>query len=66
MVKKKNLDDNHYDPEEIKEELKSWKMTEQEYFVVGSTPEERRKPLKWKIEYETDPSRTAQMVALSR
>ena len=66
MVKKYEFDSNHYNSEEIAKELQDWKQTEQKYFVVGSTIEEKRTPLKWKIEYETDPDKRAEMLALSR
>lgn len=66
MVKKYPNDNNHYKSSEIKKQLSDWKETEKKYFVVGSTIEEKRKPLKWKIEYETDPNKRAEMIALSR
>lgn len=66
MVKKEDNDNNHYKSEEITEELKRWKTTEEKYFVVGDSIEEKRTPLKWKIEYETDPNKRAEMIALSR
>ena len=66
IVKKHPNDNKHYSQDEISDELKNWKITENEYFVVGSSLEEKRKPLKWKIEYETDPTKRAEMIALSR
>ena len=66
MIKKRINDDNHYNFDEVALELKEWKNTEQKYFVVGSSIEEKRTPLKWKVEYETDSSKRAEMIALSR
>ena len=66
MVKKHEYDNQHYDPTEIAQELLEWKKTEQNYFVVGTSAEEKRKPLKWKIEYETCADKRAEMIALSR
>ena len=66
MVKKHEYENQHYDSSEIVEELREWKKTEHDYFVVGTTAEEKRKPLKWKIEYETSPDKRAEMIALSR
>ena len=66
MIKKHTNDKNHYNSEEVALELKEWKQTEQKYFVVGSSVEEKRTPLKWKVEYETDCTKRAEMIALSR
>ena len=53
MIKKNEDDINHYQEEEITQELVSWNQTKERVFVCGSTPEERREPLKWKVEYST-------------
>ena len=66
MVKKHEYDNQHYESSDIVEELREWKKTEHDYFVVGTTAEEKRKPLKWKIEYETSSDKRAEMIALSR
>jgi len=66
MVKKHEYDNRHYESSDIVEELREWKKTEHDYFVVGTTAEEKRKPLKWKIEYETSSDKRAEMIALSR
>ena len=65
MIKKNEDDINHYKEEEITQELVSWNRTKERVFVCGTTPEERREPLKWNIEYSTSGDQQGEMIALS-
>ena len=66
MIGKSADDMNHYKFEELEDSIKEkWKNDKQEYFVCGDTIEEKREPLKWKIEYSTNPEAQGEMIALS-
>ena len=65
MIKKSEDDINHYQTEEITEELIRWNQTKERLFVCGTTAEERREPLKWKVEYSTSGDQQGEMIGLS-
>ena len=66
MIGKTPGDINHYDFDQLDESIKNkWLSDKQKYFVCGDTVEEKREPLKWKIEYSTDPESKGEMIALS-
>ena len=65
MIGKGPNDKNHYFEEEITNELQEWHQTKNKLFVTGTTPAEKREPLKWKTEYSTNPSEKGEMICLS-
>ena len=57
---------NHYSENEIENHhLSQWQETKNKLFVTGTTPAEKREPLKWKEEYSTKPSEKGEMICLS-
>ena len=65
MIQKVPNDENHYSKEQISEELNEWNKTREKLFVTGTTPAEKREPLKWKEEYSTSPDQKGEMICLS-
>ena len=66
MIGKTPQDQNHYIFNDLDQSIQDkWNDDKQKYFVCGDTMEEKREPLKWKIEYSSDPSAQGEMVALS-
>lgn len=65
MIQKVPDDENHYNKEEISEELIRWNETKKKLFVTGTSPAEKREPLKWKEEYSTSPNQKGEMICLS-
>ena len=65
MIQKYPNDSNHYSEDEIVDELKEWDVTKKKFFVCGSTPAEKREPLKWKEEFSTSPDDQGEMICLS-
>ena len=65
MIGKEPFDKKHYSEEEITNELQEWHQTKKKLFVTGTTPAEKREPLKWKTEYSTSSSEKGEMIALS-
>ena len=65
MLKKTDLDNNHYHENDITNELKDWYETKQKFFVIGTSLEEKRRPLLWKEEYSTRSGQKGEFIALS-
>ena len=65
MLKKSDLDKNHYRENDVTNELKEWYETKRKFFVIGSSLEERRRPLLWKEEYSTQSGQKGEFIALS-
>ena len=65
MIKKIDLDNRHYHPSEVTEELKAWQETKRKFFVIGTSLEEKRRPLLWKEEYSTQSGQKGEFFALS-
>ena len=66
MLGKTPDDINHYDFNDLDDSKKEkWMRDKEKYFVCGNTVEEKREPLKWKIEYSTDQDSQGEMIALS-
>ena len=66
MIGKTPQDQNHYIFNDLDQSIRDkWKDDKQKYFVCGDTMEEKREPLKWKIEYSSNPEDQAEMIALS-
>ena len=65
MLKKFEQDTNHYSPLEMEIEMQAWQKTKSNFFVIGSSIEEKRKPLLWKEEYSTKPGAKGEFIALS-
>ena len=65
MLKKTDLDNNHYHENEVTNELTDWYRTKEQFFVIGSSLEERRRPLLWKEEYSTQSGQKGEFIALS-
>lgn len=65
MLKKTDLDNNHYHENEVTNELTDWYNTKEQFFVIGSSLEERRRPLLWKEEYSTQSGQKGEFFALS-
>ena len=66
MIGKTSDDTNHYVYEELDQSIRhKWSKDKQNFFVCGDTVEEKREPLKWKIEYSSNPEAQGEMIALS-
>jgi len=66
MIGRTSDDINHYNYEQLDDSIREkWMDDKRKYFVCGDTVEEKREPLKWKIEYSTDPEAQGEMIALS-
>ena len=65
MLKKTDLDNNHYHENQITNELKLWNDTKRDFFVIGTSLEEKRRPLLWKEEYSTQSGQKGEFIALS-
>ena len=65
MISKEPNDTNHYSNDEISVELQRWNETKNKLFVTGTTPAEKREPLKWKEEYSTKATEKGEMICLS-
>ena len=66
MIGKSSDDTNHYAYNELDQCIRDkWNEDKQKFFVCGDTMEEKREPLKWKIEYSSDPDAQGEMIALS-
>ena len=66
MIGESSDDSDHYIFDELDRSIQDrWNKDKQKFFVCGDTIEEKREPLKWKIEYASDPEARGEMIALS-
>lgn len=60
-------DIEHYNPTDVKDLYDKWLNFKRDFLVpeTNPTPEQKRRPGLWKLEYATDPTKKAEAICLS-
>ena len=64
-IGKSSTDTNHYKLEQIPEEAAKWQAVKKKFFVCGNSTREKRTPLLWKLEYQSNPEKISDFIGLS-